>query len=262
LLGAQNERDHYVIGVALERESRGGSRHLFEKVRVGDELMISQPRNLFALDETAPFSVLIGGGIGITPLISMSKRLTALRRPWQLHFCSRSRALAPFLGELAHFGSRVSLRFDDQEREFLDISAAIGNAPDGTHFYCCGPKPMMKAFRDAVDTTGLPAERAHVEYFSPQEETGQDNEVIVELKLTGRTVAVPPGSTILDALRAAGVSAQSSCESGICGECQVTVLEGIPDHKDAVLTDSERASNRTMMICCSGSKSERLVLDL
>lgn len=262
LLNAPADRDRYVIGVALEADSRGGSHHLFDKVAVGDLLTISQPRNLFALEESAPCSILIGGGIGITPLLSMARRLAEIGRPWRLTYCSRSRAVAPFLADLASFGDLVELRFDDEHGDFLDIAALMRNAPQGAHFYCCGPKPMLTAFQAAVETVALPSPRAHVESFTPVAEFGQSGAIVLELKRSGRTVVVPPGTTILDALRAAGISAQSSCESGICGECQVTVLDGIPDHRDSVLTDYEQASNKMMMICCSGAKSEKLILDL
>lgn len=262
LLNSQDERGRYVIGVALEPESRGGSRFLFDGVRSGDTLRASKPRNLFALDERAPYSILIGGGIGITPLISMSKRLASIDRPWQLHFCCRSREVAPFLGEIGPYEDHVELRFDDEQSSFLDVAALIEGAPTDAHFYCCGPKSMLMAFEAAVETTGLSKERVHVEYFKPMEDFGDHQGTIVELARSKRTIVVPSGSTILDALRSAGVTAQSSCEAGICGECQITVLDGVPDHRDSVLSDSERASNKMMMICCSSAKSERLVLDL
>ncbi|WP_420130905.1 flavin reductase family protein [Rhodopseudomonas sp.] len=206
--------------------------------------------------------MLIGGGIGITPLLSMAHRLKSLGRGWQLHCCTRSRETAAFLTDLEAFGRNVVLRFDDQHEAFLDLDGLINGAPAGSHFYCCGPKPMLTAFEAAVQRTGIAAARVHVESFKPVEDLGVTTELIVELARSGTSVTVPTGTTILEALRAAGNSAHSSCESGICGECQVAVLDGIPDHRDAVLTDRERASNTTMMICCSGAKSSKLVLDL
>ena len=262
LLNSQDERDRYVVGVSLEVESRGGSRFLFENVREGDRLQVSYPRNLFALHEQAPFSVLIGGGIGITPLISMSKRLTSIERPWHLHYCCRTRQIAPFIGELSPYGGAVNLRFDDEHPSFLDIAGLIRRSPSGTHYYCCGPKSMLTAFETAVEAAAVPTEQVHVEYFKPLEDFGQHDGIVVELARSKQTIVVPTGSTILDALRTAGISTQSSCEAGICGECQVSVLEGVPDHRDSVLSNSERASNKMMMICCSGAKSGRLVLDL
>jgi tetrachlorobenzoquinone reductase len=235
---------------------------LFDNVNVGDRLHISKPRNLFALCEQAPYSLLIGGGIGITPLISMSKRLASIGRPWHLHYCCRTEKVAPFLAELRRYGDLVDLRFDDEHTAFLDMASLINGAPSGAHYYCCGPKTMLAAFEAAVATTGVSPERVHLEYFKPMEDFGQHEGIVVELARSKQTVVVAPGSTILEALRAAGVTAQSSCEAGICGECQVAVLDGIPDHRDSVLSDSEQASNKTMMICCSGAKSGKLVLDL
>jgi ferredoxin len=170
--------------------------------------------------------------------------------------------VAPFLAELRRYGDFVDLRFDDEHTTFLDIASLINGAPSDAHYYCCGPKPMLAAFEAAVATTGVPPERVHLEYFKPMEDFGQHEGIVVELARSKQTIVVAPGSTILEALKAAGVTAQSSCEAGICGECQVTVLDGIPDHRDSVLSDSEQASNKTMMICCSGAKSGKLVLDL
>jgi ferredoxin-NADP reductase len=262
LLNSQDERERYVIGVALETESRGGSQLLFDNVHVGDRLSVSKPRNLFPLNEQAPYSILIGGGIGITPLISMAKRLTSIDRPWHLCYCCKSREVAPFVVELSEYGNCVNLRFDDEQKSFLDIASLIRSAPPGTQFYCCGPKSMLAAFDAAVAATGVSRERVHVEYFKPMEDFGQHDGIVVELARSKRTVVVPTGSTILEALRDAGISTQSSCEAGICGECQVGVLDGVPEHRDSVLSNAEQASNKVMMICCSGAKSEKLILDI
>jgi ferredoxin-NADP reductase len=262
LLNSQAERHRYLIGVALEREGRGGSRHLHEMVRTGDRIPISHPRNLFALNEMASETVLIGGGIGVTPLLSMARRLAEIGRPWHLHYCCRNRTAAPFLDQLEHYKNNVSLRFDDEVQDFLNINTVMAGAAPDTHFYCCGPKPMMAAFEDAARQTGLGSHQCHLEYFQPREDLTQPNEFFVELARSGKTVVVHQGQTILEVVRLAGVTTPSSCESGICGECQTTVLEGIPDHHDSVLSDVEREGNNVMMICCSSSKSPKLVLDL
>jgi ferredoxin-NADP reductase len=261
LLNSQGERHRYLIGVALEQEGRGGSRHLHETIRIGDRIPISHPRNLFALNETASETILIGGGIGVTPLLSMVKRLAEVDRRWHLHYCCRSRVMAPFLNQLEPYTNSVTLRFDDEVRDFLNINALMDAAPEA-HFYCCGPKPMMSAFEDAAKKTRLAGDQCHLEYFQPREDITQLNEFAVELARSGKTVVVHPGQTILEVVRSAGVATASSCELGICGECQTTVLEGVPDHHDSVLSDAEREANKTMMICCSSSKSPKLVLDL
>lgn len=261
LLNSQAERHRYVIGVALEAASRGGSRHIHANVREGDVLTISEPRNLFPLAEAARESVLIGGGIGVTPMLSMASRLHALDRPWKLQYCCRTRKAAGFLEELSQYGDHVHLRFDDEQEGFLDMGALLTTSP-GAHFYCCGPKPMMAAFVAAAEAQGLPSERIHIEYFAPPTDVQPQGGFEVELAREKRVIAIPMGKSILEVLQEEGVATTSSCEAGICGECQVNVLDGIPDHKDHVLGDAERASNKVMMICCSGSRSPRLVLDL
>ena len=155
----------------------------------------------------------------------------------------------------------VHLHFDDEnEGAFINVDAVVQDAAPGTHFYCCGPLPMLAAFERA--TVGLPAETVHVEYFAAKEPVAASGGFDVILARSGRSVFVPQHSTILDALVAAGIAVEHSCLEGVCGTCETKVLEGIPDHRDMVLSAQERASNRTMMICCSGSKTGRLVLDL
>jgi len=265
LVNPQDERHRYVIAVQKDGESRGGSRAVHDRVRAGDLLRISAPRNNFPLAEDAPHSLLIAGGIGITPLWCMVQRLEALGRPWTLHYAVRRREMAAFLAPIralaARRPGRVDITFDGEPGGImLDIVALVAAAPADAHLYCCGPLPMLAAFEAA--TAGLPPERVHVEYFTAKDEPATAGGFTVRLARTGRSVVVPAGSTILDALFAAGLDLPHSCLEGVCGTCETKVLEGVPDHRDLVLTPAERASNRTMMICCSGSKSETLVLDL
>jgi ferredoxin-NADP reductase len=260
LANAQTESHRYYVTVQNDPASRGGSRFIHEQVRAGDILTISPPRNNFSLVEDAAESVLIAGGIGITPIWCMVQRLVALGRKWRMFYAVRSRGRAAFLQELLAL-DQVHAHFDDESGgTFLDLDAIVRDAAPGSHFYCCGPLPMLAAFERA--TAGVPAERVHVEYFSAKEPIDASGGFEVVLARSGRTVFVPEHSTILDALLASGVEAGHSCLEGVCGTCETKVLEGIPDHRDVVLTAQERASNRTMMICCSGSKSGRLVLDL
>lgn len=261
LLNSQEDRDRYVVGVYLEPTSRGGSRYFHENISVGDELLISSPRNLFSLDEGAVPSVLIGGGIGVTPLLSMAARLSSLRRKWRLYYCCRSRPFAAFRDDLQAYGDQVTIRYDDESDGFLDIEAQMRAMPDA-HFYCCGPKPMLTAFQDAARAADLPCAQVHLEDFKPTADIQLQGGFTIELARSGRILEVPAGKTILQVLQEAEITATSSCEVGICGECQTAVLEGIPDHKDSVLSDAERASNKAIMICCSGSKTEKLVLDV
>ena len=225
-------------------------------------MKVSAPRNNFALQEGAPHSVLIAGGIGITPLWSMVQRLERLQRPWSLHYRSRTRAATPFLAELerkhAHGCTHISLSEEGAPR--LDLQAIVRQAPAGAHFYCCGPSEMLDAFRSACSE--VDADRVHLEHFAAPEVTAPQAGLSVRLARTGGQVDVPPGVTILEALEAAGVPVTSSCREGICGACETAVIEGTPDHRDFVLSPAERDAGRTMMICCSRALTPSLTLDL
>ena len=155
---------------------------------------------------------------------------------------------------------RARLHVDAEAEAVLDVAAIVAAAPDAAHLYCCGPASMMAAFEAA--TAGRPAGHLHVEYFSAAPPAPIEGGFVVALAKSGREFVIPPGTTILETLRKAGLTLTSSCEQGVCGACETRVLEGVPDHRDLLLTPAEKASNRTMMICCSGALSDRLVLDL
>lgn len=267
------EAQRYVIGVNRDAKSRGGSKHLHDTVRVGDRLKISAPRNHFRLDEQAAQTVLVAGGIGITPLYAMAQRLLALDSAFTLYYCARSRDRAAFLDALAGRMSgspKAALVpvFDDEAGvASLGLSAVVARHPEAD-FYCCGPEPLMQAFVKACDA--LPAERVHVEYFAGAAPVPPDaastaadaSTFVVRLARSQREVAVPPGVSILDALAGAGITVFNSCRQGVCGSCETAVLEGTPDHRDRVLSPSEREANNTMMVCVSRCRGESLVLDL
>jgi len=250
----------YLVGIKLDPATRGGSRYMHEQARVGQTFAIGGPRNNFPLAGDAPRSVLIAGGIGITPIWCMAQALEAIGAAFEVHYAVRTRADAAFLAELERMAPRLRLHVDAEAGRVLDAPAIVQAAPADAHLYCCGPAPMLQAFEAAA--AGRPEGRAHVEYFSAPELKPIDGGFVVVLARSGREVLVPEGSTILEALRAAGLSATSSCEQGVCGTCETRVLEGTPDHRDLLLSPAEKASNQTMMICCSGALSERLVLDL
>lgn len=260
LINAQSEGHRYVIAVQKDRASRGGSKWIHDNVRAGDIFEVGVPQNNFALDETAEKTIFIAGGIGITPIMSMIERMRALGRDWELTYCVRKRDSAAFLESLEK-EPRVRFNCDEEPGgKMLDISALVKVAPANAHLYCCGPLPMLEAFEEA--TKNLSRERVHVEYFTAKEAPAVDGGFKVVLAKSGREFTVPPGKTILDTLSDAGIDVPHSCTQGVCGTCETKVLEGIPDHRDLILTANERASNTKMMICCSGAKSEKLVLDL
>ena len=234
---------------------------MHEALLVGATLKISAPRNNFRLRDDAAHTVLIAGGIGITPIWCMVQRLNTLGLDWQLHYACRSRADMAFGEELEKM-AQANLHFDDESAgTFLDVSAIVAQAPDDAHLYCCGPAPMLAAFEAA--TKELPRERVHIEYFTAKEQApGRKGGFTVELARSGVEYFIPAGETILNVLLDAGVDLDYSCELGICGACEQRVISGEPEHRDSILSEEEQAENKRVMICCAGCKSERLVLDL
>ena len=265
LLNDQSERSRYVIAVNKDGASRGGSAYVHDTLRVGDLVTVSHPRNNFPLHENAEHSVLIAGGIGITPLLSMVQRLESLGRSWELHYAARSKVAAAFLDDIRAIkpgiDEHLHADFDDERAgKVFDLAAIVNKAPAHAHLYCCGPVPMLEAFENA--SAARPADHVHVEYFQAREAPALEGGFEVRLAKSGRTLAVEPGKTILDTILDAGLPANFACSEGICGTCETRVLEGQPDHRDQFLSDEEKAANKTIMICCSGSKSPMLVLDL
>lgn len=252
--------DTYRIAVQREPEGQGGSMQM-HAYRPGDRLAATPPRNDFELADHAGPALLLAGGIGITPLISMATALDAAGRPFALHYSARSRAAMGFAGALTDaFGDRVRLHFDDETP--LDLAALFAGIDPATHLYVCGPKGMIEAARSAANAAGLPDAQIHFELFTtPQAEAG-DTAFEVELASTGQLFTIPPGRTIIEVLEEAGIDLIYDCQRGDCGICQTEVIEGIPDHRDVVLSDAERDSGKLMQICVSRAKSSRLVLDL
>ncbi|HTG25241.1 MAG TPA: PDR/VanB family oxidoreductase [Reyranella sp.] len=260
IMNGEEEGDRYRLGVKREAAGRGGSRFMHDELRVGTVLEVGPPRNNFPLVETAAHSVLIAGGIGVTPIVAMIARLRSLGRSWELHYAVRRRSEAAFLDELRGRGGPVHLHVDEEQGGVLDLARLIGTAAEETHLYCCGPTPMLDAFTAAASS--WPSARVHLEHFSAAQPPAVESGFVVELARSKLRVSIPPGQTILEVLRARGVAVQASCEQGICGSCETRVLAGEPDHRDLLLSDEEKAANEVMMICCSGSRSPVLVLDL
>jgi len=255
----------YGIAVNLDTQSRGGSVHIYQKVLAGMSLKIEAPRNHFPLIDTTCTSVLIAGGIGITPIWCMAQSLSALGRHWVLHYACRKRDVAAYAQEIEHMSSSGHGEFhlwaDDEHGGMpLDLATVVSSAPKDAHFYCCGPIPMIDAFLNA--TAAQSSDRVHLEYFRPPENAKPAGGFTLELARSGVTVEVSDGYSILDALMMSGIDAPYSCCEGLCGTCETRVLKGIPDHRDSLLSDKAKASNQSVIICVSGSRSKRLVLDL
>ena len=258
----------YRVAVKLDPKSRGGSRHVHQQLRVGQQLDISQPRNHFALHEAAEHSVLVAGGIGITPIYSMLLRLQQLGKSAHLLYCARSRNDAAFLQEMdALIASRPQALsgqycFADEGVAVPNLKSLLAGHSANTHFYCCGPAPMLDAFEQACAELGYP--HVHLERFTPPEQAAAkaSDSYTATLKKSGLTLKIESGQSLLDVILKAGVAADFSCQEGICGSCETRVLCGEVDHRDFVLSGEEKAANRSMMICVSGCKSEHLELDL
>lgn len=264
LLNDCSERHRYVLGVLKDSKSRGGSKAVHEQLRVGMRLDISSPRNNFALHEDAEHSVLVAGGIGITPILCMAKRLHTLGKSFEVLYFARSRVHAAFVEDVEALGGQVHLHFDDVQGGGPDLKALLAarDAP-GTHYYACGPAVMLDAFETHCQSLGYV--NAHIERFAAVEVAASSDaqqRYTVELKRSGKVIEITPALSLLAALQEAKADFMTSCEEGICGSCETRVLEGIPDHRDSVLSPAEQAENRVMMVCVSGCKSERLVLDL
>jgi ferredoxin-NADP reductase len=259
LCNAPQETHRYVVGIKRDPASRGGSSYVHEQLKVGAVLQLGVPRNHFALHEEAAHSVLIAGGIGVTPIACMAQRLHATGASFEVHYSVRRREEAAFLDVIP--SGRLHLHVDAEHGNApLPLAAIVARAPAGAHLYCCGPTPMLDAFEAAA--AGRPGGHVHLERFSAAAPVAAEGGFTVQLARAGRSVFVAKGCTILDTLRQEGVDVQASCEQGICGSCETRVLSGRPDHRDSLLSEDERKSNQVMMVCCSGSKDPVLVLDL
>ncbi|MDL5156135.1 PDR/VanB family oxidoreductase [Actinomycetospora termitidis] len=257
----------YRVAIALDPASRGGSRRVHELAE-RDRVDIRAPVGHFPLVEEAAHTVLVAGGIGVTPIVSMARRLTELGASWGLHYAVRTRSVAAFVPELEHLaetaGAHFALHVDDEmpdDDRVLPLRPLVDGAPSGAHFYCCGPGPMLDAFLAA--TADVAPERVHVERFraEPVEPDAEDGGFEVELARSGSTFEIGPEDTVLDVLLDNDVDVDFSCMEGICGSCRVQVLDGAPDHRDTTLNATEREAG-VMLVCCSRAKGRRLVLDL
>ena len=265
LVNDSAERGRYVVAVQKDPASRGGSRWVHEHLRPGSLVEVGAPCNNFALVENASLVVFFAGGIGITPLWCMLQRLEALGRPWKLVYAVRHRRKAAYLAQVealaAREPGRVQIHVDqEQGNRPLDLASAVAQAPAGAHLYCCGPAPMLRAFEQAA--ASRPPAQVHFEYFSAAQEAAVAGGFEVKLARSRRSLRVVPGKSILHTLLDGGIDVSHACHEGVCGACQTPVLEGEPDHRDSYLSPQERKSGKTILLCCSGSKSDVLVLDL
>lgn len=251
------------IAVLKDPDSRGGSRWLHENLQRGDKLKIRGPRNHFRFDESAKKAIFIAGGIGITPVATMARRAKELGIDYELHYSGRSRDTMAFLDELAQLhGARLHVHAKD-EGQRNDFGQLLGQPQAGTQVYACGPVRMLEALEACCEK--WPEDALRVEHFQSTRgslDPEKEHAFEVELKDSGLVVKVPADQTLLTALRSANIDIQSDCGEGLCGSCEVKVLSGKVDHRDVVLTRSERDANNKMMACCSRAAGMKLILEL
>ncbi len=261
LTGDPADTGKYRLGILADANSRGGSSKVHAAFHQGDQIKIGRPRNNFPLQD-AGHTILFAGGIGITPMLSMAYALEAQGASWDMHFCARSKDRMAFRDELARFGDKVRFHADDDPPDqSLDIRSVLQDPSPEKHLYVCGPNGFMEFVTNAANTAGWHTNCVHLEHFGAEVDT-DGAPFTVEARRSGKRFEVAPGETIADGLAANGIEVPMSCQSGVCGTCLTAVVEGVPDHRDLVLTDVEKAANSRITVCCSRSKSKTLVLDI
>ncbi|MDZ7886995.1 MAG: PDR/VanB family oxidoreductase [Mycobacterium sp.] len=263
LCSSPDDRHRWRVAVLLERDGRGGSRHVHRSVGQGSRIRVGGPRNHFPLQPAARYQF-IAGGIGITPIMPMIERAASEGADWHLLYGGRQRSSMAFADVLAGYGERVTF-WPQDELGMLDLDSVLGESRDDTLVYCCGPEGLLGAVEQAC--AHWPASALHVERFSARPDALAPSEGALDTfevvcRKSGITVTISNGESILEALRDNGINMLASCMEGICGTCETPVLEGRPDHRDSVLSADEQAENDYMMICVSRSLSPTLVLDV
>ena len=259
LCGDPADRSAYRVAIKGNEGGRGGSLWLHRNLVAGGTLMVSAARNHFELSGAAERTVLLGAGIGITPLLAMAHALSGEGRRFELHVFARSRATAPLLGEIERFDpAAIHYHFSDEPRSRLDLAAHLATPAAGAEIYCCGPARFMAAVRQATER--WPDDTVHFEAFQPLLDEGFAPEPFdIVLRSTGATIPVPAERTALDMLREIGIELPSSCLLGVCGSCECGYLDGAPIHRDVVLSPRAR---RDRFIPCVSRAVGPLRLDL
>jgi ferredoxin-NADP reductase len=266
LCGPSEHEDQYRLGVKLEPESRGGSRWLEENAHPGATLRVSRPRDRFPLVFGKARYLFISGGIGMTPILAMLRRLRqdGIGARW-VHLCRSPEDLAfrDSVSDLASFHD-VHVHYDSIAGGLYDLNAELQHSAPDTEVYCCGPAPIMNLVRDFAERQSR-EDRFHFEFFATPEAVDSDSEppdFVVVQHSTGREIRIGESDTMLSALRAAGIQMASECEYGVCGHCATSVVSGVPEHRDSYLTQAERASNKIVMPCVSRCQGDRIELDI
>jgi len=261
-----NDTHRYVIGVLRHADSRGGSLAMHEALHVGDIVDVSVPKNHFPLDHSARRSLLLAGGVGVTPILCMAERLANVGVDFEMHYCTRSMARTAFLERIktSSFARRVSFHFSDGPAEQqVDIPALLDSPAAGTHLYVCGPSGFMDLVIATAKEKGWPDAHVHREYFAGEVYGAEGNVGFnVRLASTGKVIPIAKDKSVVAALVDHGIEIATSCAEGVCGTCLTRVLDGEVEHRDRFLTAEERARNDQFTPCCSRARSGMLVLDL
>jgi len=260
LCGRRDDAHRWRFGVLREENGRGGSAYIHDHLKERDVITLRGPRNNFELARASSY-VFVAGGVGITPLLPMINTVAETGVPWTLFYGGRSRAAMAFIDEVARFGSQVVLWPQDQ-CGLLDLDRIVAGRPKDSHLYCCGPEPLIAAIEGRFRAGGHLGS-LHVERFKTARDPCAENRALtVVLRRSNKTVQVGANESVLAAVERAGTRPLFSCREGTCGTCETAVIAGQPDHRDAVLTEAERRSGKTMMICVSRSWDPVLELDL
>jgi ferredoxin-NADP reductase len=260
LMSDPMDQTAYTISVRRDDEGRGGSLFMHNNVKIGDEMTISYPVNLFSLDLRAKKHLFLAGGIGITPFLAQIKQLERFNGNWELHYACRTPALGSYVDDLTdHHPNETHIYYDDQNQA-IDLVNLLDGQPLGTHVYVCGPKGMIDWVRKTAEAEGWPREGIHYEEFlAPQ--PGKPFEV--KLAISNKTIQVGEQESLLEAMERSGVDAPYLCRGGACGQCETRVIDyaGNFIHRDHWLDDAEHAHGEKIMPCVSRFEGKTLVLD-
>jgi ferredoxin-NADP reductase len=262
LMSPPHEPSAYEISVLRVEQSRGGSAFMHERVSPGDELVISQPVNLFPVDQRGRKHIFVAGGIGITPFMAMMEQLHRTGYAFELHYAIRTRGHGAYWKQLQErYGEHRVKTYCDAERLFIPVAQLLEHQPLGTHLYVCGPGGMIDGMLGTARQAGWPEENLHCERFVAPP-PGKPFNVI--LRRAGREVHVEEHQSILEAVEAAGIDAPFLCRGGACGQCEAAVvsIDGEIEHNDHYLSEADKVSGRKVMICVSRFRGRELVLDL
>jgi vanillate O-demethylase ferredoxin subunit len=267
ILSSPLDAERYLVCIQRESEGRGGSVRLHNELHEGVRLRISEPRSMFPLAPSTTHSVLVGGGIGITPLLAMAETLTARNQPFELHCYARSQDAQPLREyiQARPFSGKTTFHASDEGDSARDrLPASLTDAAEGTTVYVCGPAGFIDHITAAALAAGWAPERVRAERFQRSTELTHtnDSDFVVHAASTGADYRVAAGQSIAQVLQANGIETSLSCEQGMCGSCLTDVLAGIPDHRDEVQTEVEKRTNVQLTICCSRSLTPRLELNI